>query len=605
MKKYSVKIIAVVMTLVMACSFFLTACGRQKNNSIGGGTIGEEIELPEIVLPENATYNTLSYTYASISLDLMSYGYDVFNAYVETENGKEYGIAYTDYEDGYQFEGDEKTYIESGFLAFSADESVSDSKDILYAQPVDDHANAIQDDTYGYIISCVEAGIPSGHFIADDRYTVYSVMDGKVEIETYENKSENYDLSLGKLYDYDKQDIVYVPFDEIDSSPIEFVPLTESIDYEVIKTNLYEVIEEQQAKGYAVQTITISLVSVDTLNALYGLLAQGDSLNGYSFEELNSIEFDSTKQYIHFNEDGSITLKDLPPMPVTEYKSLFDWLVDALVLVGAGAIAIVSVTFLGPAGGIIAGAVLGAGIEYFSETVLQGKKFSEVNWSKVLIMGISGALGAMVPCGPGIMPYLAAGAIGGLTSGALTAVDGGSWQDILISAGTGALTAMLMHGLFSSCFPAGTQVLTQEGYLPIELVTVGMMVASYNLSLNKMEWKPVLETYTNTATALTKVTFSNGDFVFSTTNHPYYVLSENRYVAAENLESGDILLSTEGELYVVSVENIVLDSTIVVYNLNVRENHNYFVCESSVLVHNKCGLDNKNCYNKAVKTLTD
>lgn len=64
-------------------------------------------------------------------------------------------------------------------------------------------------------------------------------------------------------------------------------------------------------------------------------------------------------------------------------------------------------------------------------------------------------------------------------------------------------------------------------------------------------------------------------------------------MAAENLESGDILLSTEGELYVVSVENIVLDSTIVVYNLNVRENHNYFVCESSVLVHNKCGLDNK------------
>lgn len=619
MKKLSIKIIAIVMMLVMTCSFQLTACsglrydqpedvnpdttieapdgsGSQQEapeldtgdgESITPPTIPDESMGVKIVLPENVDSEILSYAYASISLDLMSYGYEVFNGYVKTEQGNEFGIAYTDYEEAIVFENDDKVYLSTGFLGFSADESVSEADDLLFVQPVNESAEDIVDESYGYVLACVEEGIPSGHFVANGKYVKYSVNDGKVEIKAIENKPENYDLSLGTLYDYDKQDIVYVPFDEIDSSPIGYVPLTEDIDYKAIKNNLYNVIEEQQANGYTIQTITISFVSVDTLNALYGLLAQGDSLNGYSFEELNGIEFDNAKQYIHFNEDGSITLKDLPPIPVTEYKSIFDWLIDALVLVGAGAIAVVSITFLGPAGGVIAAGVLGAGIEYFSQTVIGGKKFSEVNWAKVGIMAVSGALGAMVPCA-GTLGYIAAGAVGGLTSAALTAVDGGSWEDIFVSAATGALTSMLMHGLFSSCFPAGTQILTQEGYLPIELVTVGTLVASYNIYANKMEWKPVLETYTNYTSTLVRVNFSNGDSILSTEMHPYYVTSANTYIPAGQLKAGDELLSITGEIFVTSIEAIILDSEIPVYNFHVADNANYLVDDSNVLVHNSC-----------------
>lgn len=622
MKRRLTKITALLLTLVLSCTFILTACNSKNENRNEGQKPDITIEEPsvsepgndtphnpeageddppkvdppvipdeskgvEIVLPENVDREILSYTYASISLDLMSYGYEVFNGYITTSRGDEYGIAYTDYEDAIKFENDEKIYVSTGFLAFSIDESISGTDDLLIVQPVDENAEDIVDESYGYVLACIENGIPAGHFVVNNTYVIYVVENGKVDIKALENKPENYDLSLGTIYDYDKQDVIYVPFDDIDSSPIGYIPLTEEIDYEAIKTNLYNVIAEQQSKGYAIQTITISFLSVDTLNALYGILAQGDTLNGYSFDALNGIEFDSAKQYIHFNEDGSITLKDLPPIPVTQYKSIFDWLVDALVLVGAGALAIVSITFLGPAGGVIAAGVLGAGIEYFSQTVLGGKKFSEVNWAKVGIMAISGALGAMVPCA-GTLGYIAAGAVGGLTSAALTAVDGGSWEDILVSATTGALTSMLMHGLFSSCFPAGTQVLTQKGYLPIELVTVGTLVASYNIYANKMEWKPVLETYTNYTNSLVRVNFSNGDSILSTATHPYYVLSSNAYISAGQLKAGDELLSINGELFVTSIEEICLTLEIPVYNFHVADNNNYLVDDSSVLVHNSC-----------------
>ena len=99
---------------------------------------------------------------------------------------------------------------------------------------------------------------------------------------------------------------------------------------------------------------------------------------------------------------------------------------------------------------------------------------------KVGIMGISGALGAIVPCS-GWLGYVAAGAVGGLTSAAMTAVDGGSWEEILISGAEGALMSVVMHGLFKSCFPAGTSVLTEDGLLPIECISVGTLVASYNI----------------------------------------------------------------------------------------------------------------------------
>lgn len=557
-----------------------------------------EIEsFEDIFLPEESdgsaeeakkiASDKLSHVYASIAMDLCSYGYEVFNAYVPLEGGNEYGIGFTDNEELVEFENDEKRYITSGFLPFSEGVEIPEES-LLCLQPMNFDGQPILDDSYSYLLGYTEEGIPPSHFVLNDEYVKYSVNGSHVNVETFENSPENYDATLGKLYSYDREETIFVPFDEIASEPIDFVPLTEEVDYSKLRQTLYDLIDEQNKQGFLVQSVTISFLSVDVLNALRGVLSQTNTLNGYSFEELDSIEFDQNRQYLYFNEDGSITLKDLPPIPVTSTKSFFDWLIDAIVLVGVGALAVVSIVYLGPVGAKIASGLIGAGIEYFHETFIEGKTFSEVNWAKVAVMGVCGTLISCIPCGAGALGYFAAGAIGGLRGAAMAALDGKGYKDVLISAGASAVFAMISHGLFSSCFPAGTEVLAADGYRPIESIVAGDYVASYNVYADKFEYQKVLETYENEASVLTRIRLSSGDSIISTPTHPYYVSSKNLYVPAEGLEKNDRLFCPDGEVYVIETEDLVLDEPVPVYNLHVEGNNNYFVDDSTLLVHNSC-----------------
>lgn len=604
MRKILFNRICTLMLIFVISLFFYTSCSFNKTNDgttpnpnepdIPSPTpsitpiIPDLVEVPTpVIIPENMDVNEVSYVYAAVALDLMSYGYDVFNAVAKSQSGCEYGLGYCDYDNGYQFNDDDKIYVSAGFLSFSANDLTTiKSNDTIFLSPVDDEANVIEDKDIGYIVDFVENGIPSGHFVVNGRYVKYSIYDGIIDILSYENKDSFYDLSLGSIYNYDKKEYEFVPYDEISSEPIEYVALTDKINAKELKDNLYSIIEEQEQNGYSFDSITIAYVSIDALNALRGILTQEDSLNGYSFDFLNSIEFDNDTQYLSFNEDGSITLKDLPPLPVTEIKGILDWLVDYLVLAGTGALAVLSITFLGPAGGVVAAGLIGAGIQYFSETVIQGKKFSEVNWAKVGIMGISGAIGAVVPCS-GFLGYVAAGAVGGLTSATMTAVDGGSWEDVLISGAKGALSSVVMHGLFSSCFPAGTKVLTSDGLLPIESIAIGTLVASYNIYTKEVQYNRVLNTYQNCAHEFTKIVLSDGSEIISTKNHPYFDVEANSYFAACDLTPNSILLDSKGnKLSVIEVLNY--EDEMIVYNINVDDNHNYFVGDISILVHNIC-----------------
>lgn len=587
-------LIAILIFVVLGVGVFITLSNNPDlldkiNDKLFDEQKEEVVIIPTPpVIPENMNKDEFSYVYSAISLDLLSLGYDVFNAVAKTENCYEYGLGFCDYTEGYQFDFQDKTYLSSGFLSFSSNNmSKINCLDTTYIIPIDDNLNEVDTEGIGYIVDFVENGIPNGHFILNNKYVKYNVSDGNVNIDSLENKTESYDLSIGSIYNYDKNEYQFIPYDEISSGPIEYIPLTDKIDAQELKESLYSIIDEQEKNGYNFESITIAHISFETLNALRGLLSQKDTLNGYSFEYLDSIEYDNASQYLYFNGDGSLTIKDLPPMSSENVKNIMDWIVDGLVLVGSAAIAVVSVTFLGPAGGVIAAGVIGGGIQYFSETVIQGKKFNEVNWAKVGIMAISGAIGAVVPC-TGFSGYVAVGALGGLTSAAMTAVDGGSWEEILDSGIKGALTSVVMHGLFGSCFPAGTQVLTRCGLMPIENITIGMYVASYNLYTNKTEYKEVLNTYNSFNSNLTKIYLENGDEIVSTQNHPYYDLTRNKYVAASELTDESILIDEKhNKIYISKVINLV-NEDVVLYNLNVEDNHNYFVSNSIVLVHNKC-----------------
>lgn len=531
--------------------------------------------------------------FSKITLDLRSLGYSVHYGSVVIEESRHYGLAYVDDEniEGIQFVGEEKQNLFMGFLPF--EDSVSSSSlcnDFSEIDLLTEEGKIVVDENYDYYCGFVEEGIPGGHFVKEGQYVKYDVENGdNVLIRSYANAKESYDLSRGPLYDYDAHDYLYYPFEDIPSEPIEYVPLTNQIHADELKAELSDALDEQEANGFHLSSFTITTISVDALNSLNALMAQGDKINGFDFGYMAGLDLDTAKQYIHFETDGSITVKDLPPMPVFEPKSLLNYIVDVLVVVNAGAIAVVSMVFLGPVGGVIAAAVIGAGIEYFSQAVIQNKKFEDINWARVGIMALSGAIGAFIPCS-GVLGYICSAVLGGLTSGALTAVDGGSWSDIAISAAQGALTALIMHGLFASCFPKGTPVLTKYGYLPIEAVEVGMLVASYNTVSDKMEWKPVIDIKEQQAHSLARISLSDGSEVVSTPNHPFYEPMLKEYLPAEELKQGNALLKANGSYAeVASVECYDAEET--VYSLSIDGNHNYFV-DDGYLAHNDC-LRNK------------
>lgn len=87
-----------------------------------------------------------------------------------------------------------------------------------------------------------------------------------------------------------------------------------------------------------------------------------------------------------------------------------------------------------------------------------------------------------------------------------------------------------------------------------------------------------------TARDFVKVALDNGQEILTTPDHPY-MLSDGKYMEAEDLAAGMPLMHVDGaERKVVKVERVTLEDT-PVYDIQVRDWHN-FALDAGVLVHN-------------------
>ena len=177
------------------------------------------------------------------------------------------------------------------------------------------------------------------------------------------------------------------------------------------------------------------------------------------------------------------------------------------------------------------------------------------------------------------------------------------------------------------CFVAGTLVLTEEGYKPIEDVREGDYVLSKDPETGEEGFKEVIHAFVNESSVLVRLIvvkadeleddkfyydeeFINGydeyaeaikkyaecedDFsgkiikIDTTVTHPFWVQDYGFKYAGE-LKEGERLLSASGEtLIVLSNETELLTTPVNVYNLEVAEWHTYFVSDEDVWVHNAC-----------------
>lgn len=100
------------------------------------------------------------------------------------------------------------------------------------------------------------------------------------------------------------------------------------------------------------------------------------------------------------------------------------------------------------------------------------------------------------------------------------------------------------------------------------------------------DWKPVTGLFEHQSNQVYNIDFDNGESLGVTYQHPIYSITEGDWKLAGELEIGEEVLTKYGNTKVLSSSQKEGSET--VYNLEVKELHNFLVGESGVVVHNSC-----------------
>jgi RHS repeat-associated protein len=169
---------------------------------------------------------------------------------------------------------------------------------------------------------------------------------------------------------------------------------------------------------------------------------------------------------------------------------------------------------------------------------------------------------------------------------ALGFVGGGGSATSIVKA---SRTSKSVQFLSKFCFVGGTLIKTSNDFIPIEEIKVGDLVWSFNEKTNKIELKKVLSLSQKNAHVIVELDFSNVK-IECTEDHPFYINGE--WIAAKNLKIEAEVVLFDGSFAKLSGKKFI-NRDAKVYNFEVEDNHNYFVSERAVLVHNNCDYVSK------------
>ena len=138
------------------------------------------------------------------------------------------------------------------------------------------------------------------------------------------------------------------------------------------------------------------------------------------------------------------------------------------------------------------------------------------------------------------------------------------------------------------CFVAGTKVKTADGFKNIEDIKIGDKVYTYNTNTNSIELKKVTKTI-KSSTIDTYIVTIGDEKIEMSPKHELYIIDKG-WVRAYDLNVNDELLDINGRKTSINkIKYKRYNEPIDTYNLTVDGNHNYFITNTQVLVHNAIG----------------
>lgn len=139
------------------------------------------------------------------------------------------------------------------------------------------------------------------------------------------------------------------------------------------------------------------------------------------------------------------------------------------------------------------------------------------------------------------------------------------------------------------CFLKGMKVLTNDGYKNIDKIKIKDKVLSYNVQTNKTEYKEVTKTFIHKKMNDILYTFIfNNKKVCASSQHRFYIRKDSAYewIKAEDIRVGYKFVDSNMNIF--SVEKILTKKTKKdLYNIEVEDNHNYYISKNNILVHNR------------------
>jgi hypothetical protein len=134
--------------------------------------------------------------------------------------------------------------------------------------------------------------------------------------------------------------------------------------------------------------------------------------------------------------------------------------------------------------------------------------------------------------------------------------------------------------LFSSCFAAGTPVLTLTGPRPIESLRLGDLVLSQDTATGALSYQPIVEVHHNSPDTTLRIRLK-AETVVSTTYHRFWRPGRG-WAMARELKAGDVIRTLTGRTEVLAVEPGPEQP---VFNLDVAWYCTFFVGSQRELVH--------------------